>query len=110
MINVDCQISIKKNGISFLDHSKIELLTQIKQSGSLSAAAKKCTMSYQHAWTIINDINNAAPEPLVIKQRGGNNGGGAELTSYGQKIIAEYFLIKAQLQKYVDQINVEINL
>jgi|ERR1035437_3420771 molybdate transport system regulatory protein len=110
MIDVDCHISIKKNGVCFLDPTKIDLLTQIKQSGSLRAAAKKCSISYQHAWTIINDLNNAAPEPLVIKQRGGSNGGGAELSHYGQKIILEYYLIKDQLQKQVDRINVEINL
>jgi molybdate transport system regulatory protein len=110
MIEVECHISIKKDNSSFLDHVKIDLLLQIKQIGSLSGAAKKCNISYQHAWTIIDEMNKTAPQPLVIKQRGGINGGGAEITQYGENILREYYLIQAQIQKLVDQINVDINL
>jgi len=110
MIEVECHISIKKNGTCFLGPIKTDLLREIKQIGSLSGAAKKLKISYQHAWTMIDDMNNAAPEPLVLKQRGGANGGGAEISGYGEKILAEYYIIQDQIQKLVNQINVEINL
>jgi len=110
MIEVECHISIKKNGTCFLGPNKTDLLREIKLIGSLSGAAKKLKISYQHAWTMIDDMNTAAPEPLVLKQRGGANGGGAEISNYGEKILAEYYLIQDQIQKLVNQINVEINL
>lgn len=110
MIEVECHISIKKNGNCFLAPIKIELLREIAKSGSLSAAAKQLKISYQHAWTMIDDMNRNAPSPLVIKQRGGTNGGGAEISTYGTKIIDEYNQIKAQVEKVINQINVEINL
>jgi N-terminal domain of molybdenum-binding protein len=110
MIEVECYISIKRNGISFLDPVKTRLLSEIKESGSLNGAAKKLEISYQHAWTMINEMNNAAPEPLVSKQRGGAHGGGAVVTSYGEKILKDYFAINSQVNKVVGQINVEINL
>jgi molybdate transport system regulatory protein len=43
-------------------------------------------------------------------QRGGVNGGGAEISVYGERILREYKQIEAQVKKLVNQINVEINL
>ena len=110
MIEVECHISIKKDGESFLGPAKTELLYEIIQSGSLRGAAKKLKISYQHAWTMIDEMNRIAPEPLVIKQRGGANGGGAEISNYGTRILKEFRQIEAQVKKLVNQINVEINL
>ena len=110
MIEVDCHISIKKDGKIFLEPRKTALLQEIKLCGSLSGAARKMEISYQHAWTLIREMNLSAPEPLVIKQRGGANGGGATVSAYGEKILAEYKLIELQLKKKVSQINVEINM
>lgn len=110
MIEVECHISIKKDGICFLDHVKTELLKMIKNTGSLNSAAKLLKISYQHAWNMINEMNNSAPEPLVIKKRGGANGGGAAVTTYGERILKEYDLILKQINKTVKQVNVEINL
>ena len=110
MIEVECHIAIKKNGNCFLSPIKTELLYEIIKSGSLKAAAKKLKISYQHAWTMIDEMNHVAPEPTVIKKRGGVNGGGAEISSYGVRILSEYKLIEAQVKKLVNQINVDINL
>lgn len=110
MIEVECHISIHKNGNCFLSPAKTELLHKIIQCGSLSGAAKQLKISYQHAWTLIDEMNRVAPSPLVIKQRGGVNGGGAEISTYGERILNEYKLIQEQVNKLVNQINVEINL
>ena len=110
MIEVGCHISIKKDGSCFLDPYKTALLLEITQNGSLRGAAKKLKISYQHAWTMIDEMNRIAPEPLVIKQRGGANGGGAEISAYGTRILKEYRQIEAEVKRLVNQINVEINL
>jgi molybdate transport system regulatory protein len=110
MIEVEAQISIKRNGVTFLNPVKIALLKEIVVSGSLSAAAKKVGISYQHAWTMISEMNLNAPQPLVIKQRGGKNGGGAEISEYGLRIMNEYQLINETVVRTISQINVEINL
>jgi molybdate transport system regulatory protein len=110
VIEVEANISIKRNGIVFLNPARIALLFEIKQCGSLSKAAQKLNISYQHAWSMIDEINRTAPEPLVMKQRGGINGGGTEISGYGVKILKEYQLINETVGKMVGQINVEINL
>ncbi|MBW8327416.1 MAG: winged helix-turn-helix domain-containing protein [Prolixibacteraceae bacterium] len=110
MIEVECQISIKKDGTCFLGPVKTELLNEIRKSGSLSSAAKNMKISYQHVWTMIDEMNRIAPEPLVIKQRGGTHGGGTAVSGYGERLLRDYQMIQAQIKKMVDQINVEINL
>lgn len=110
MMEVDCQISIKKDGANFLNPLKTQLLEEIRKSGSLSGAAKKMEISYQHVWTMIDEMNRVAPSPLVLKQRGGAKGGGTAISGYGERMLREYLLIQAEIRKVVAQINVEINL
>jgi molybdate transport system regulatory protein len=110
MIEVDCQISIKKDGTVFLSPLKTQVLEEIRKNGSLSATSKKMDISYQHVWSMIDEMNRQAPSPLVTKQRGGANGGGTSISDYGERMLREYLLIQAQIKKMVDQINVEINL
>ena len=110
MIEVECQIIIRKDGRCFLSPVKSELLLEISRIGSLSGAAKKLKISYQHAWVLIDEMNRTAPEPLVVKQRGGANGGGAEISGYGTRILNDYNSIETQVKKLIRQINVEINL
>jgi molybdate transport system regulatory protein len=110
LIEVECHISIKKDGNCFLNVTKTELLQEIMQSGSLNCAVKKLKISYQHAWNLIDEMNQVALEPLVTMQRGGTNGGGAVISVYGKRILGEYRQIQAQFNTIVNQINVAINL
>ena len=87
---IDDTIEIKKNNELFLNVKRIELLKQIKEKGSINAASKELKMSYQQAWHFIKQMNELSPLPLVIRQRGGTNGGGAELTKFGEKTILEF--------------------
>ena len=89
MVEVECHISIKKDDHCFLEPKKMRLLKGIIQTGSLRGAAKELKISYQTAWNMMNEMNNMAPKPLIIKQRGGVNGGGAELSAYGALILLE---------------------
>ena len=110
MIEVECNISIKKDGTVFLSPLKTQVLQEIRKNGSLSATSKNMDLSYQHVWNMIDEMNRIAPLPLVTKQRGGANGGGTNVSDYGERMLREYLLIQAQIKKMVDQINVEINL
>jgi molybdate transport system regulatory protein len=110
MVEIQCHINIKKNGTVFLDSPKTSLLRAIDHHGSLSSAAKLLKISYQHAWNMINEMNNLAPKPLVIKQRGGTNGGGARLSPYGHRVLNEYGLIESHVLLLVEKLNVEIAL
>lgn len=91
---------IYKNDELFLNAKRVELLKQIGALGSINAASKAMKMSYQQAWHFIKQMNELAPLPVIVRQRGGCNGGGAELTKYGQKMIRMYENIMNEFETF----------
>jgi len=47
-------------------------------------------MSYRRAWLLIDALNRSFREPVVATKLGGNGGGGAELTAFGQELVRSY--------------------
>jgi molybdate transport system regulatory protein len=47
-------------------------------------------MSYMRAWSLVHTMNRCFKKPLVVVSRGGEGGGGAELTETGCKVAALY--------------------
>jgi molybdate transport system regulatory protein len=69
---------------------KIQLLEQIRESGSISAAGRAMDMSYKRAWDLVDEVNRICRQPAVDRQTGGRNGGGAALTPFGESLVAHY--------------------
>jgi molybdate transport system regulatory protein len=69
---------------------KAELIERIGQTGSISAAARAMGMSYRRAWQLVEALNAAYREPVVSTAIGGTRGGGASVTSFGQRLVALY--------------------
>jgi molybdate transport system regulatory protein len=77
---------------------KIELLEQIAAFGSISAGARKMGMSYKHAWDLVEEMNKIFGKPLVAAQKGGSQGGGAQLTPVGLAVVSRYRAIERAAQ------------
>jgi len=73
---------------------KIALLEAIRAEGSISAAARHLSMSYRRAWLLVQELNDAFREPAVTAAIGGPRGGGATLTSVGERVIEHYRAIE----------------
>jgi molybdate transport system regulatory protein len=69
---------------------KAKLLESIRDTGSISAAARDMGMSYKRAWVLLDSINRAFTEPVVIAAPGGLGGGGASLTAFGSEVLERY--------------------
>ncbi|QEL21789.1 LysR family transcriptional regulator [Bosea sp. F3-2] len=69
---------------------KIELLEQIAARGSISAAGRAMEMSYRRAWELVEELNTLFGKPVVERQTGGRNGGGARVTDLGQALIMRF--------------------
>ena len=69
---------------------KAELLAHIRDTGSISAAARRMDMSYRRAWTLLDAINALTGAPAVETERGGARGGGAKLTARGEALLSAY--------------------
>ena len=69
---------------------QMELLAQIKATGSLAGASKAMGMSYMRAWKLVQNLNRDPKRPMVETTRGGAGGGAGKLTAFGEKILALY--------------------
>lgn len=81
-----------------LGPGKAQLLDLIAETGSISAAARAMGMSYRRAWLLVDEVNRLFNQPAVTGQHGGNGGGGAQLTPFGQQLVSRYrrMLTKAE--------------
>ncbi|MFN4063161.1 MAG: TOBE domain-containing protein [Parazoarcus communis] len=88
-----------------LSDTRIRLLEEIGRKGSINQAAKAVPLSYKAAWDAIDTMNNLAPEPLVVRVTGGRQGGGTQLTEYGQKMVAMYRALEIEYQAALDRLS-----
>ncbi|KJC52486.1 LysR family transcriptional regulator [Bradyrhizobium sp. LTSP849] len=80
---------------------KIELLEQIREHGSISAAGRAMDMSYKRAWDLVDEINRICGQVAVEPQAGGKNGGGAMLTPFGEGLVTRYRKIERDAARAV---------
>jgi molybdate transport system regulatory protein len=74
---------------------KIALLEAIAETGSITAAAKRLDMSYRRAWMLLDELNRSLKQPAVDSVKGGQHGGGSEITRVGRQLIVLYRQIEA---------------
>jgi molybdate transport system regulatory protein len=80
---------------------KIQLLEQIREHGSISAAGRAMDMSYKRAWDLVDEINRICGHAVVEPQAGGKHGGGAMLTPLGTALVARYRKIEREAARAV---------
>jgi molybdenum ABC transporter molybdate-binding protein len=96
--DVGVRVWVERAGRAILGGGRLELLEGIQRHHSISAAARHMGMSYRRAWTLVQHINAAAGEPLVVAATGGVQGGGAQLTPLGLWAISVFRELQAQLR------------
>ena len=99
------RIWIDKGVEAFIGDGKYELLQKIKVHSSLSKAASSMNMSYKKAWLSVKKINASAEEDLVVLNRGGKNGGKAELTSFALILLDKYEKLQKEFERFLDKQN-----
>lgn len=80
-----------------------ELLEQIREKKSISAAAKATHMSYRYAWALIKEAEEHLGEPLVKAQKGGKRGGKTEITQAGLALVTNYKRLKELMTKICEE-------
>lgn len=94
------RIWLYANGEKLIGKGRVELLELINETGSISSAAKEMKMSYRQAWQMVKEMNERASMPLVKKQLGGKQGGGASLSVLGVKIIHEFRVLEQKINAF----------
>jgi molybdate transport system regulatory protein len=84
------RISIVFESGARIGPGKARLLESIRDTGSISAAARDMGMSYKRAWLLLDSMNQAFTEPVTTAAPGGTGGGGAALTPFGAEVLERY--------------------
>ena len=87
---VGVRVWVDRQGQAVLGKGRAELLAAIDQRRSITAAAKAVGLSYRKAWMVVQEVNQAAGQPLVEAAVGGLRGGGARLTEQGRFAVDVY--------------------
>ncbi|MEA3385421.1 MAG: LysR family transcriptional regulator [Thermodesulfobacteriota bacterium] len=87
---------------TFLGCGRVVLLERIAEFGSISKAAKSMSMSYRHAWELVDSINRQAKRPLVETSVGGKKGGGTKLTKAGREAVEGFWNIYEKFKHFLE--------
>ena len=96
--NIRIRCWVEADGEKYFGPGPYQLLKQIEQEGSLSKAAEAIHISYRKAWDLIKKLNENAAQTIVILHKGGEKGGGAEITETGIKLIENYEALQEDLE------------
>jgi molybdate transport system regulatory protein len=92
-------LRIQLTGQDRLGRGKMDLLEHIRATGSISAAGRAMDMSYRRAWLLVSDLNRMFDKPSVESQRGGQKGGGAALTPFGEALLQRFRAMEQAMEQ-----------
>ncbi len=90
-LKADGRFWLTLDGKNFLGRGRIELLQRIRETGSISKAAKAMKMSYKAAWDAVDSMNLAWQSPLVE-----SDPSGSRLTEDAEWLITAFQRAEAQ--------------
>ena len=102
-MEVKSKVWLEKNGKLIFGSGKSLILTAILETGSINKAAKRMDMSYRHTWSYIVSAERKIGKQLLIKIKGGRNGGGAILTDYAKDLLRKYEKLEQKVNAYTDK-------
>ena len=90
-ISIKLKIWLEFEGEQIMGAGLYRLFKKIRETGSLSSAAKECGYSYKYAWSKIKKVEERCGTPFVVTSKGGTGGGGSmQLTEFATKILNLY--------------------
>lgn len=77
---------------------KAQLLESLLETGSLNRTATTMKMSYVKALALVRAMNAHFRDPLVVLSRGGNRGGGTQVTDFGCTVLGQYHAMRQAVE------------
>ncbi|MGH6629417.1 MAG: winged helix-turn-helix domain-containing protein [Burkholderiales bacterium] len=87
--------------VAAMGPGKAELVERIGRTGSISAAAREMGMSYRRAWQLVESMNASFREPVVQTATGGKRGGGALVTAFGERVVAQFRAMESRASRAI---------
>jgi molybdate transport system regulatory protein len=92
----ELHISITLSSGARIGPGKARLLESIRDTGSISGAARAMGMDYKRAWLLLDTLDRAFDTPVLERKTGGPGGGGAALTAFGTELLERFRRIEAE--------------
>jgi len=102
-MKIKSKIWLEKNGRIFFGSGKCLILKAVAETGSINQAAKKMNMSFRHAWSYIHTAEKRLGKPLLVKLKGGKDGGGAVLTDYAKDLLKKFDQLEEEVRTFTDK-------
>lgn len=102
-MEVKSKVWLEKKGKLFFGTGRLMLLKAVKESGSINKAARKMNMSYRRAWSQISSAEDSLGMPLLIKNKGGKDGGGAILTDFAKELLKKFEKLEQQVRLFTNK-------
>jgi molybdate transport system regulatory protein len=99
---------LSAGGETLAGAARIALLAAIRETGSITGAAKAVGISYKAAWDAIDAMNNLSGVALVVRATGGKGGGGTTLTPRGERLIETFRAIEREHRKFIEHVSAGI--
>lgn len=90
-------------GEGIIEEDRYKLLQLIKEKGSLKAAADAMKTSYRKAWGDLKKAESLLGYGLIVRQRGGKDGGQSHLTEKAVKLLEAYDVLHTRMDDAVEQ-------
>ena len=106
------EISLQFSNGARLGPDELRVIVAVRRARSILGASRVAGFSYRTCWLIVDALNRAFETP-VIATFPGRRGGGAELTPFGERLIALYGSIerraRAQAKPALDEVSAALN-
>jgi molybdate transport system regulatory protein len=89
---------LERDGQVVLSVWRVQLLTAIDQTGSISAAAERMQVQYRLAWDRLDQMERGLELRLVDRHAGGAGGGGASLTAAGRDLMDRFNVLAGEVE------------
>jgi len=97
------KIWLYKGGKAF-GEGPYDILQRIDRLESLSMAAKEINMSYSQAWNLIKTMEKRLGFKLLIREVGGNTGGGSYLTQEARDLMHRYDQFMKEADEHLNKL------
>jgi molybdate transport system regulatory protein len=96
----------------FFGREELALIQAIRTQRSIIGASRALGMSYRKCWLIVDALNRTFESPVVATYPG-RRGGGAEITAFGERLVALYQSIERHAgtaaKKSLDEISASLD-
>jgi molybdate transport system regulatory protein len=102
-LKVRSKVWLEVDGEPLLGEGRERLLSLVKQTGSISAAARAMGITYRKAWGHLQAMEGKLGFPLVLRQTGGAGGGESLLTAEAVQLLERFALLRRDVNDTVDE-------